>query len=41
MTTIDNTNFEVLSDDQMGNVLGGTLPKGLSKEEDVWDPDQE
>ena len=41
MTTIDITNFEVLNEQEMINVLGGTDPKGLSKEEDVWDPDQE
>ena len=37
----NDNKFEVLSEVEMNNVLGGTLPRGLSKEEDVFDPDQE
>ena len=33
--------FEVLSEVEMNGVLGGALPRGLTKEEDVLDPDQE
>ncbi len=32
--------FEVLNEVEMGNVLGGG-PKGSTREQDVFDPDEE
>ncbi len=37
---VENTNFEVLNEVEMGNVLGGG-PKGSTREQDVFDPDEE